>query len=337
MNDGIHPRFYMGYTRCRPNHIPEIASGKMDIDIQSDGNLELQPADNERIGFLKNAQLRWSEAKGSFLPMWEYDTNRVIDSGGYNVQAEYLKGAVLPKPLDWYLRSDTAPIYPWGVEQYHNWLAENAGKFDWAAVMDYACEERFDPLWSVTDRIEATIHNTIRQFDLHNGEYELLPVLQGRSVEDYLYCYDRLKEAGIPVRKVGLGTVCRLSSSREIVELERELRSRREFDHIHGFGVKTEAYRMGATFESADSQAWVWAASHGEEYRDLGDALASVPMRSDSLRRTVVSFREYYRYVSRLFYGEPRIPPSAVTGSVPSEDEVTIKAGDGEKVGVADD
>jgi hypothetical protein len=285
---------------------------------------------------LKNATLRWSEAKQEFLHMWEYNNPRVIDSGGYNVQADVLKGGgPLPRRLDWYLHSEGAPIYPFSVKKYHDWLTENSGEFDWAAVMDYACEERFDPLWSVTDRIEATIHNTIKQFDMLSGEYDLLPVLQGRCLDDYLYCYDRLKEVGIPVERCGLGTVCRISSSDEIVDLEHQLRERREFEHIHGFGVKIEAYKMGASFESADSQAWVWHASHGEEYRDGGHRLESLYVQPSvypelgrshcSLRRTVTSFREYYRYVSRLRGEESALPPLEDDHTTPTEAEVKAK------------
>jgi len=88
----IEPRFYMGYTRSRPNHIPPIASGEKDIRIDNDGRLKLKGSNNPPIGMLKNATLRWSEAKEEFLHMWEYDNPRVIDSGGYNVQADVLKG-----------------------------------------------------------------------------------------------------------------------------------------------------------------------------------------------------------------------------------------------------
>lgn len=298
--------FYMGYHRSRPTHIPPIASGEYDSIIGTDGTVSLVESDHEEIGILTNAQSRWSEAKEAFLHTWDYDTRRVMDSGGYNVQSSYQKengdDAELDAPVD------GTPLYPWSVEEYHGWLSENADGIEWAAVMDYACEERFDPMWSVEDRIEATIANTVEHFDHHGGEYELFPVLQGRCLEDYLDCYDRLAEVGIPVTKVGLGTVCRLSSSQEIVDLETRLRQRREFEHIHGFGVKNQAYRLGASFESADSQAWVWAASNGFEYRDDTTRLVRNQI-DDSLRRTVISFREYYRYVSRLFYGEERLGP----------------------------
>jgi hypothetical protein len=302
----------MGYSRTRPNHIPRIFEGDADVELIG-GELNMVESDHDEIPILTNAMHRWSGPKQEFLGPWEYDTQRVLDSGGYNVQADYsdhngdIYDNVSQSDIEEQLEQD-APFYPWTVEQYHGWLFENRQQFEWAAVMDYACEERFDRLWSVEDRIDATIENTIRQFDLHGGEYDLLPVLQGRSLDDYIECYDRLEAAGVPVRKCGLGTVCRLSSSEKIVELEKSLREAREFDYIHGFGVKVDSFSRGATFESADSQAWVWDASHGKESIYNGSGIMTREC-DDSLRRTVVSFREYYRHVYALRNGEDPLGP----------------------------
>ena len=304
--------FYMTYARSRPDWIPKIASGDHDIRIR-DGEIELVAADHDGMPLMTNALHRWSDAQEAFLDPWYYDTKHVIDSGGYNTQARFvkrngdLKDGVSKSDVREQLDSEV-PFFQWSVEQYHEWLATHAHEIEWAATMDYACEDRFKNLWSVEDAIDATIENAIRHFNLHNGEYELLPVLQGRSVDDYVECYDRLKEQGIPVTKVGLGTVCRLSSSQEIIEFEGELRSRRDFDHIHGFGVKRDSFSRGARFESADSQAWVWDASHGKELRMVDQVLVSSEC-DDSLRRTVVSFREYYRYLYLIRTGRDPLPP----------------------------
>jgi hypothetical protein len=303
----------MTYARSRPDWIPAIASGDYDIRLVG-GDVELVEADHEGMALLTNALHRCSDAKGTFLPPFEYDTKRSIDSGGYNVQARFvdpdgcLKDGVSQSDVRHERRRDS-PFFPWSVDMYHSWLCEHSEQFEWAAVMDYACEDRFDGLWSAEDRVDATVENTIRHFDLHSDEYGLLPVLQGRSVDDYVECYDRLSSRGIPVSKVGLGTVCRLSSSSEIIELENRLRDRREFDHIHGFGVKRDSYSRGANFESADSQAWVWDASHGKEMVLRDGSLISRKCEGDSLRRTVVPFREYYRSVQTLRTGETPLTP----------------------------
>lgn len=258
-------RFYMTYARSRPDDIVPYAEAN-------------------QIGLMTNAAHRWSDAKGTFLDMWGYDTHRIVDSGGYNVQSNY--GG-----------------FPWSVREYHEWLTANKDQFDWAACMDLACEERFDHLHTVDERMGKTLDNTIEQFDM-DPEYDLRPVIQGRSVEDYIAFYDRLEDHGIPTESVGLGTVCRISSSKEIVETEREIRERcKNVEEIHGFGVKIQAFKMGATFDTADSQAWVYAASNGNVYLDKGDRLET-KHSDDSRRRTVESFKNYHSYVSRLISGD---------------------------------
>lgn len=273
------------------------------------------------IPVLTNAVHRWSEAKGAFLNMWEYDTLHTLDSGGYNVQAAFVNPDGTPK--DEYSTEDieaelekNAPFYPWTVREYHEWLQEHADEVEWAAPMDYACEERFDTMWSAEDRVEATIENTIKQHKM-DRDYDLLPVLQGRTVDEYVECARRFQSAGIDISKVGLGTVCRMSSSQEIVRVEHEIRERvDEIDHIHGFGVKVNAYKLGASFDSADSAAWVDRPMHGKSYvlKVDGDGymLQDVPMRSDNRGATEHSFIAYYAYVSWLKEGEAGVPIEAV-------------------------
>lgn len=266
--------------------------------------------EEHNVPLLTNAVHRWSERKNSeddFLSMWEYETDHVIDAGGYNVQAKWLKNNDIRDIGVERYRND-APFYPWTVEQYHNWLTEHQDEIEWATAMDYACEDRFSELWDVEQRIEATLENTIQQYDME-PEYKLLPVLQGRNVEDYVYCYDYLKDHGIPVDYVGLGTVCRLSSEKKIVELEKDIREQTDVKQIHGFGVKVASYKHGATFDTADSQAWVYGASNGKVYRlknidDGGLRLVEEKLPNDSATRTIESFKNYYAYVTWLKTGK---------------------------------
>lgn len=252
--------FYMTYARSRPKDIVPYA-------------------EENKIGLMTNAAHRWSNTTRKFNKLWGYDTRHIVDSGGYNVQSNF-------------------GMYPWTVKHYHYWLSQN--NFNWAAVMDYACEERFDELHSVQERMQKTVDNTVEHFNL-DPQYNLLPVLQGRSVEDYVKSYDMLKDHGIPLEKVGLGTVCRISSSKEIVRTEKAIRDRcKDIEYIHGFGVKINAFKLGATFDSADSQAWVYPASNGRCYTLENGKLGEIAMGDDSRTRTVESFKNYYAYVTKL-------------------------------------
>jgi hypothetical protein len=288
-------RFFMTYARSRPNEIVPWAE-KHDVPL------------------LTNAIHRWSEAQEDFLDMWEYDTPHVIDAGGYNVMASYvtqhgnLRSEI--EPLNVRTQLDTEePFYPYSVQQYHDWLMNHTEEFEWATVMDYACETRFDELWSYEERIDKTFETTVRQYNLLEDEghpYKLLPVLQGREIDEYVEFYERLEDHGIPVDHIGLGTVCRLSSEKRIAKFENEIRERTGVDRIHGFGVKVNAFQYGANFDSADSQAWVYKPSNGALVLDDGDRLREIKC-DDSRTRTVESFKNYYAYVTRLQQGESAV------------------------------
>lgn len=238
-------------------------------------------AEKRDIGLMTNAAHRWSSARKRFNDLWDYNTPHIVDSGGYNVQSEW-------------------GSYPWCVQEYHHFLQNYKNDIDWAAVMDYACEERFDDLHTVEERMNKTVENTLEHFNM-DPEYNLLPVLQGRCVSDYVTSYERLKAHGIPMENVGLGTICRISSSKEILRTEREVREKcKDIKNIHGFGVKVNAYKQGASFESADSQAWVYPASNGKCYQYSSNGLETVEMPNDSRKRTVESFKSYYKYVTSL-------------------------------------
>jgi len=284
--------FYMTYARSRPNElIPWIES--------------------HDVPLLTNAVHRYSENTDRLLPMWEYDTRHVIDAGGYNVMADYvtlngeLADNVGPFTVHHELATET-PFYPWTIPEYDAWLTDHSNEFAWATVMDYACEDRFDPLWDYEDRVAATFENTLEHFN-RDPDYKLLPVLQGRDVDEYVAFYDRLADHGIPTDHVGLGTVCRMSSEKRIASFEREIRERTGVERMHGFGVKIEAFQHGAGFNSADSQAWVYGPTNGKVVLDAGDRMRRVPMPDHSLARTVESFKNYYSYVTRLQQGESAV------------------------------
>lgn len=290
--DGDSDRqFYMGYT---------YRHGKEQIT---------DFAERYGAGFLTNAHGRWSERTERFNELWTYDCPNVLDSGGYNVMSQHVDRwgnctsdeSTVETELD-----KQSPFYPWTIEEYHDWLHEEGDTLDWAAAMDYACEERFDVLWSVEDRVQATIENTIRQHELRerdDSDYNFLPVLQGRTVDDYVRCAEIYENAGIDISYVGLGTVCRLSSEKKIVDIEKEVRERTNVEQMHGFGVKIDAYKFGADFETADSQAWIYNASYQnltvlKENDDGSYSIAPHEDHNTDKERKVHGFKAYYAYVN---------------------------------------
>lgn len=302
-------KFYMTYNRQSPVY-------------------KLEPWINENdVPIMTNAASCWSNRTNQFNSMATYDGGLAIDSGGYNNQADYVdRSGDLKVESDRVAeeRETPAPFYDWTVEEYHEWLSQNSDKFEKAFVMDYACEERFDTLWSVDSRVDATVANTIRHFELE-PDYNLIPVLQGRSVDEYVQCYKKLMEAGIPTEEVGLGTVCRLSSSREIVRVEDEIRERTGVERIHGFGVKIDAYRMGASFETADSHAWVYDPSNGRvrtiHRDDSGELSIDRTQYEEYSERKFHSFKTYYAYVTSIIDGESAV---SVDGLIQRQREMGV-------------
>jgi hypothetical protein len=279
----MEEKFFMTYARSRPN--------------------ELVPwIEENNVPLLTNAVHRWSENTDRFLSMWEYDTTHVIDPGGYNVQNRYVDrgGNITQDPTE--TLDQESPFYPWTIDEYHNWLTEHSHEFEWAAAMDYTTVDQFDSLWTKEERIERTFDNTLKHFS-KNPEYKLLPVLQGTCLEEYIEFYERLRDYGIPTDHVGLGSIQPISSSGELVDLERELREATDIQRIHGFGVKVNGFKQGVTFDTADSQAWCYAPTNGRCLIDDGDKLREIQMGNDSLTRTVESFKNYYKYVTRLQQG----------------------------------
>jgi hypothetical protein len=89
-----------------------------------------------------------------------------------------------------------------------------------------------------------------------------LPVLQGREPEDYLRHVDQYLKAGIDLTalpRVGLGSVCRRSSTKEIERVVTRIAA--TGIRLHGFGVKASGLaRIHDKLVSADSMAWSYAA-----------------------------------------------------------------------------
>ncbi|WP_248966188.1 deazapurine DNA modification protein DpdA family protein [Sphaerisporangium perillae] len=136
---------------------------------------------------------------------------------------------------------------------------EEIGNIDWAAPQDWMCEPFITAKTGLTVRehIHRTVGNYIDLLSLR-PELPFRPAMQGRFIDDYLYCFDLYERAGIDLTKqplVGLGSVCRRQHSAQIQTIVTTLASAGL--RLHGFGVKTRGLqRYAASLTSADSLAW---------------------------------------------------------------------------------
>ena len=303
------PRFYMTYARSRPTElVPWIEANNVPL--------------------LENALHRWSPNTESFKQMWTYETPHVIDAGGYNVMSSFVtRGGELDVEQS-ILEAEHEkrfPFYPWTLEEYHEFLSEHENEFEWATIMDYACQASFDTLLSKEERIELTFDATVAHYELledSGADYELLPLLQGRSLSEYINFYERLEDAGIPADYVGVGSIADVSDTMDLVSLEVALREQIGVDALHGFGATVESFNNGVTFETVDSQAWVYHPSNGRVVLDCGDHLRRVTMPNNALARKVTSFKHYYSYVTRLQQGDSAVELDRSVCELESDDAV---------------
>jgi len=206
-----------------------------------------------------NCLSRWSEAKG-----WrEWQGWRL----GQLTNAHGL--ASLDLDSAGFVASRAYGGFPWSVAAYMD-LAR-AFPFRRIASLDYCTEaEIAGDREEVLDRVSRTIRanrDCLAQAADRGIVDRFMPVIQGRSRDDYERCVDALWSAMAPGAIIGVGSMCR----RAITGPEGLVATFEHLDRIlpqevrlHGFGVKGTALPylkpLGHRIASIDSQAYGVAA-----------------------------------------------------------------------------
>lgn len=170
----------------------------------------------------------------------------VLDSGGFSELT--LTGA-------WGL---DARAYAAQVRRY----ADEIGSLAWAAPQDWMCEAhvRAKTGLSTAEHQRRTVDNFCELRALLGPL--VIPVLQGEAPADYWPCVDLYERAGVDLWReplVGVGTVCRRSSTGEAALVLRPLADAGL--RLHAFGIKGEtAAWLADSLVSSDSMAWSYAA-----------------------------------------------------------------------------
>ena len=203
------------------------------------------------------ARRRWSpQARGPWA----------LDSGAFSEIAAH--GRFTTSPRD----------YVAAVRRYH----DEIGHLVWAAPQDWMCE----PFMVRRTGLDVATHQqrTIASvLDLRSIAPELpwIPVLQGRSIDDYRRHVEAYLAAGVDLAAeplVGLGSVCRRQATSEIDRIVTTLAG--QSLRLHGFGVKIAGLgRYGWALASADSLAWSYAARRepalpGHRHKNCANCLA---------------------------------------------------------------
>lgn len=172
-----------------------------------------------------------------------------LDSGGFSELSLFGEWTITTKQ------------YAAEVRRY----ADEIGRLEWAASMDYMCEP-----WIVSKTglsVQEHQHRTVANYlTLRETAPDLpfVPVLQGWQVRDYIEHIEMYAHAGIDLYalpRVGLGSVCRRQHTDVLDELIQMLQPMR----LHGFGVKAQGLgKVAGLLTSADSMAWSFAARRQE-------------------------------------------------------------------------
>lgn len=198
--------------------------------------------------------------------------------------------------------------YRWAVDDYVEFVALTScadpdlpglpSPWAWWSAMDYCCEAEIardrSAVLGRIDRTVETLAETLEVVDYWRDEegvpglLDPMPIVQGRTAEDYLRCAQRLGEVlqaagrdGLP-RVIGVGSVCRrqLTGREGLVSIVRALDAELPAGvGLHLFGVKGDVVgRLGgslARVASLDSMAWDFRARKSAQEERVDGAKVS--------------------------------------------------------------
>jgi hypothetical protein len=223
-------RSFTYYLGGRPNWLADLPS---DVPLMIAAPTLARYRDTESDRFTSRRYGNWFGDSGAFMALTGSGTNR---------------GEVHP----WHMHPDS-----YGALWVR--LIMDVGMPDFVAPQDAPCEQVCRDVTGATTR--EHIKHTVRNYLYLVENFPMvpwLPVIQGETAEDYLYCERLYLEAGVDLAelaRVGVGSICRRASVPEIVEVIRLFADKGY--RLHGFGVKTEALPIiGHLLWSADSYAW---------------------------------------------------------------------------------
>jgi len=194
--------------------------------------LQVMGEDNVMLSFATKNNTPWYGIERLF-----------IDSGGYTL----LKSGKGHPPMGEY----ATYLRRWQPDMY--------------ALRDYPCEpDLLDDLGeTVESHQQKTAEDHVEMLDMLGGlDGEPVSVLQGWEIGDYLRCIEMFEDRDIPLRHVGVGSVCRRNAEHEIHRILKAIRRQLPDAHLHAFGVKTTVLNVTGVPElinSADSLAYSYA------------------------------------------------------------------------------
>jgi hypothetical protein len=135
---------------------------------------------------------------------------------------------------------------------------------DYFVNMDWMCEPSI--IQKTKENIQYHINATIENYydmiqQLTEDEIRRsIPVIQGWCIQDYLYCIEGYEKNGLIMPYMGIGSICRRGSTREIAKIISIIKGELPNVKLHGFGVKKSVIDIlpNGVLHSIDTAAYMF-------------------------------------------------------------------------------
>jgi len=144
------------------------------------------------------------------------------------------------------------------LEEYAKIISFHEPPLAW--TYDYPCEPSITAKfrYSPSESQDMTNKNTAILRDSY-GLRNVMSVVQGWELNDYLENIDKIKSAGLLTERLGIGSICRRGQTKEITRIIKAIHNNvPDWVRLHGFGVKISVLKTESKFllDSVDSSAW---------------------------------------------------------------------------------
>lgn len=175
---------------------------------------------------------------------------RWLDTGGYLLLNKYGR-------------------YPFSPDNFANLVSQLQP--DFYGTPDYPCEPDISRglrgLMSNEERIKATVEQAVKLAELEpllGRRPQMVPIIQGYSLDEYIYCLDLYKNAAMLRPYMAVGSMCRRANSPELLAILPRLHDYAESLGVHAlhlFGLRLtcQVQAVAGHIWSQDSAAVFYA------------------------------------------------------------------------------
>jgi hypothetical protein len=150
--------------------------------------------------------------------------------------------------------------FPFSYDEYTTWLKTFGPQLSWAACWDYPCEPEIAPNDAVVLQRQKRAVTHATALLGYAAPWSWVPVLQGRTTEQYVTHARMYRDAGAVRPYMGIGSLCRRTSINDISSIIDAVTKELPTTVFHLFGVKTQIFRktdaLPSSVASADTGAW---------------------------------------------------------------------------------